>query len=713
MAPAQTRCDSANMPYRTHGVAPESNALSAAFFQALIDSNPDAVAVLDEHNRLLVWNSNYATLWGEHNESLQRMSNEERWVQQRQHLANPDVARHAFPALFTHFHQDQREEFQLADGRWFERHVFDHRVDGHKVGLVIHWRDITDIHHARRAAQYERELTQAMMDSIPDQIFFKDLHSRFIRINPALAKRYGLADPKLAVGKSDYDFYGAEHAAKTARDEAQIMETGEPLIGVVDHEVWPDGSTAWNVSTKMPLYDPTGRLIGTYGIAHDITEHKKSELLIWQQANFDALTNLPNRRLLRDRWMQAVKNQTRSGLGLAFLMLDLDHFKEINDTLGHAMGDLLLVEAAQRITGCLRSTDTVARLGGDEFAVILTELAGSEPAAQLSQKIIHALAQPFQLGAETAYVTASVGITLSPGDSNDIDVLFKHADQAMYLSKSRGRNRFSFFTPELETHSQQRLRLANDLRQAVCLQQLFLLYQPIVELATGRVHKAEALLRWQHPHWGLVSPAEFIPLAESSGLIVEMGEWVFKEAACAVQHWCAAVGTPMQVSINKSPVQFQQQDASPQRWLAHLHTLGLDGSAVVIEITESLLLENSAQVRHQLADMRAAGMQVSLDDFGTGYSALSYLQRYDIDYIKIDQSFVRDLAAPSKNMALCKAIIHMAHELGMKVVAEGIETAEQHALLRSAGCDYGQGYLFARPLSSEALVAFAKQRNAP
>jgi diguanylate cyclase (GGDEF)-like protein len=481
---------------------------------------------------------------------------------------------------------------------------------------------------------------------------------------------------------------------------------------VVDREVWPDGSMAWNVSTKMPLYDTNGRLIGTYGIAHDITEHKKSEQLIWQQANFDALTNLPNRRLLRDRWTQAIKNQSRSGLGLAFLMLDLDHFKEINDTLGHAMGDQLLIEAAQRITDCLRSTDTVARLGGDEFAVILNELAGSEPAAQLSQKIIHALAQPFQLGTETAYVTASIGITLSPGDGNDIDVLFKHADQAMYLSKSRGRNRFSFFTPELETQSQQRLRLVNDLRQAMPLQQLFLLYQPIVELASGRVHKAEALLRWQHPQWGLVPPAEFIPLAESSGLIVDIGEWVFTEAARAVQHWRTCMHAPTQVCINKSPVQFQHQGAAPHQWLTHLQTLGLDGSAMVIEITESLLLENSAQVQHQLGAMRAAGMQVSLDDFGTGYSALSYLQRYDIDFIKIDQSFVRDLSAHSKNLALCKAIIHMAHELGMKVVAEGIETAEQHALLMDSGCDYGQGYLFARPLTSEALVAFAMQANA-
>jgi diguanylate cyclase (GGDEF)-like protein/PAS domain S-box-containing protein len=691
--------------------ASENSALSVQFFQALIDSNPDAVAILDEHNHLLFWNQNYAKLWGEPGAVLGQMSSEERWILQRRHLANPAIARGAFPALFRPDYQDQREEFQMVDGRWFERHVFDHRVDNRKVGLVIHWRDITEIQNARKVAQYERDLTQAMMDSFPDQIFFKDTQSRFIRINPALAKRYGINDVAEAIGKSDLDFYGAEHAAKTARDELAIMQTGKPLLGVIDHEVFPNGTTAWNVSTKMPLYDSEGCLIGTYGIAHDITEYKKSEQLIWQQANFDALTNLPNRRLLRDRWSEAVKTQIRSKLCSAFLMLDLDHFKEINDTLGHSRGDMLLVEAAKRITACLRSTDTVARLGGDEFAIIITKIVGSEPAAHLSQRIIQSLAKPFVLGEELAYVTASIGITLSPEDGSDIDILFKHADQAMYLSKSRGRNRYSFFTRDLEIKSQHRLRLANDLRQALPLQQLFVLYQPIVELANGRVHKAEALLRWQHPQLGLVSPAEFIPVAESSGQILEIGEWVFKEAARAVKEWRMQTGIPMQVSINKSPAQFQNQAGSPQAWLNHLGTLGLQGDAVVVEITESLLLENSAQVQRQLADMRTTGLQVSLDDFGTGYSALSYLQRYDFDFIKIDQSFVQDLTADSKNLSLCNAIIHMAHELGMKVVAEGIETRNQFDLLKAAGCDYGQGYLFAKPLSSDALVSFAKQAN--
>jgi diguanylate cyclase (GGDEF)-like protein/PAS domain S-box-containing protein len=685
--------------------------LSIAFLQGLIDSNPDAIVVLDSQNRVLICNQVYRALWPTPGRAIETLSNQERWDLQLSQLSHPESDVSQFPMLFGKEGEGRRHVFRLKSGHWYERRTYDHLVEGQKIGLVIHWRDITQVHESQRAAEYERELMHAMMDSVPDQIFFKDAQSRFLRINPALATRYGLSDPALAIGKSDLDFYGPDHAAKTSVDELRIMESGEPLVGVIDHEMWPDGSMSWNVSTKMPLYDRNGRLIGTYGIAHDITEHKKNEQLIWHQANFDALTNLPNRRLLRDRWAQALKSRHRSGLDLALLMLDLDHFKEINDTLGHAMGDALLVQAAQRISACLRATDTVARLGGDEFAIILTDLQGSQSAADLSQKIIHALARPFNLGAETAYVTASVGVTLSPEDGEDIDTLFKHADQAMYLSKSRGRNCFNFFTPELQTQSQTRLRLANDLRQALALDQFYLVYQPIVDLATGRVNKAEALLRWQHPQLGLVSPAEFIPLAESSGLIVDIGEWVFREAAHQLLGWRTCIDPQMQVSINKSPVQFQNQEASPQKWLAHLNTLGLEGSAMAVEITESLLLDNSEQVQRQLRDMRTTGIQVSLDDFGTGYSSLSYLQRYDIDFIKIDQSFVRDLAPRSKNMALCKAIIHMAHELGMKVVAEGIETDEQHALLLQANCDFGQGYLFAKPLSGDALVAFAVEAN--
>jgi EAL domain-containing protein (putative c-di-GMP-specific phosphodiesterase class I) len=307
------------------------------------------------------------------------------------------------------------------------------------------------------------------------------------------------------------------------------------------------------------------------------------------------------------------------------------------------------------------------------------------------------------LGADQVFVSASVGVTYSAEAPDQIDELFKQADQSMYVAKAQGRNGYVFYTPDLQLHPQTRLQITSDLHVALAKNQLFLVYQPIVDLTTGEITKAEALLRWQHPKRGLISPTEFIPLAESSGIIVEIGEWVFRQAAKQVSEWRTNFSPQIQIAVNKSPLQFHNRNASPQHWMDHLRELGVSGDAIVVEITEGLLLDASTQVQEQLVAMRDTGMKVSLDDFGTGYSSLSYLQRYDIDFIKIDQSFVRDLHADSRNMALCKAIISMAHALGMKVVAEGVETPEQRDLLTQAGCDYGQGYLFSRPLSVSAM----------
>lgn len=686
-------------------------ARNIAFLQGLIDSNPDAIVVLDPQNRILVCNQNYRNLWDTCGTPIESLSNEERWALQLRQLSQPESDITQFPALFSQGVDNSRHVFRLTNGQWYERHTYNHQVEGQTVGLVIHWRDITEIHDAHRAAEYERELMHALMDTIPDQIFFKDTESRFLRINSALAKRYGIADPARAIGKSDVDFYTPEHGAKTAADERQIMETGEPLVGAVDHEVWPDGAMSWNISTKMPLYNSAGILIGTYGIAHDITEHKKTEQLIWHQANFDALTGLPNRRLLRDRWAQAVRGRHRSGLGLALMLVDLDHFKEVNDSLGHTMGDSLLLQAAHRISSCVRATDSVARLGGDEFAIVLTEMHGAEAAADIARKIVAALSVAFHLADEVVHVSGSIGITLSPQDGEDLDVLLKHADQAMYLTKARGRNGFSFFTAELQTQAETRLRLVNDLRGALSARQLHLVYQPIVKLDNGLVHKAEALLRWTHPTKGAISPVDFIPLAEANGMIVEIGEWVFRQATAQVRAWRETLCQDMQVSINKSPMQFHDPQAAPHIWIDYIQSQGLPGDALAIEITESLLLDESESVRQQLTEMRKANIPVSLDDFGTGYSALSYLQRYEIDFIKIDQSFVKGLHTQSRNLALCKAIIQLSHELGMRVIAEGIETEEQRLLLQEAGCDFGQGFLFAKPMLPAAFEAYVQGVN--
>ncbi|MDO8926024.1 MAG: EAL domain-containing protein [Sideroxyarcus sp.] len=466
-----------------------------------------------------------------------------------------------------------------------------------------------------------------------------------------------------------------------------------------------EGEVRWMRLRFKSQIDEHGHKYKLTGVSQDITEKKRSEETIWQQANFDPLTGLPNRRMFQDRLEHEIRKSHRDGLPLALMFIDLDKFKEVNDTLGHDKGDVLLVEAARRIAACVRESDTVARLGGDEFTVILCELDDSHTIDRIAQSIVDKLVAPFQLGEETAFVSASIGITLYPNDADNLEMLMSNADQAMYASKSAGRNRFSYFTQSLQEAALNRMHLINDMRGAVSGDQFQLHYHPIVELASGKIHKAEALVRWQHPTRGLINPGEFVSLAEDSGMIIEIGDWVFKEAARQVKRLRETHHPEFQISINKSPIQFRNDDRHFQNWLPHLQSLGLPGQSMSIEITEGLLLDATATVKSKLLDLRDAGIQVALDDFGTGYSSLSYLKKFDIDYIKIDRSFVRNLHATSDDMALCEAIIVMAHKLGLKVIAEGIETSTQRHLLAAAGCDYGQGHLFSRPLPAHEFEA--------
>jgi diguanylate cyclase (GGDEF)-like protein/PAS domain S-box-containing protein len=441
----------------------------------------------------------------------------------------------------------------------------------------------------------------------------------------------------------------------------------------------------------------------------DITNKKESEELIWKQANFDKVTGLPNRHMFHDRLEQEIKKAHRASLQMALLFIDLDRFKEVNDTLGHDMGDILLMETSRRISKCVRESDTVARLGGDEFTVILSEVEDTKNVERVAQSILRILAEPFQLGDEVAYISASIGITMYPNDAANVEDLLKNADQAMYVAKNLGRNQTSYFTAALQEAAQERRRLTHDLRGALAADQFILHFQPIVDLATGRIHKAEALIRWQHPERGLVEPMEFILLAEETGLINEIGDWVFKESARWAKRWCDQLAHDFQVSVNVSPVQFLSAEHSCDAWSAYLHGIDLAGQNIVIEITEGLLLKAASGVTDKLLKFRDAGIQVAIDDFGTGYSSLSYLKKFDIDYLKIDKSFVDHIETDINDMVLSEAIIVMAHKLGLKVIAEGVETEAQRKLLSDAGCDYAQGYLFSRAVSPEAFEALLKE----
>lgn len=473
-----------------------------------------------------------------------------------------------------------------------------------------------------------------------------------------------------------------------------------------------DGSWKWILARGMVVNrneqsDPV-RMVGTHT---DISQLKRSEEMVWQHANLDSLTGLPNRRMLYARLEQELEKSKATGGKLALLFLDLDDFKEVNDTLGHDQGDVLLTLVAKRLSSCLQSQDVVARLGGDEFVILISGVVTNKLSHLdiVAQKVLASLEAPFQLSNEEVFISSSIGITVYPDDAVTIDELIKNVDQAMYASKDRGGNCFTYFTSKMQKEAASRLRLSNDLRGALSRNELYIEYQPIVALDTGQIYKAEALLRWQHPKRGLVSPVEFIPVAESTRLINEIGYWVYVESIKQCAAWRSQFDEDFQIAVNKSPIQFLNNEAQYSNWSQALKDHSLTGDAIVIEITEGLLLETSAQVGSVLKGYRDDGIKVALDDFGTGYSSLSYLRKFEIDYLKIDRSFVANLGVSSEDGILCDAIIAMAHSLGIKVVAEGIETAQQRDILLEAGCDFGQGYYFAKPMRPERFEAYMEQ----
>ena len=457
-----------------------------------------------------------------------------------------------------------------------------------------------------------------------------------------------------------------------------------------------DGSWKW-ILTRGAVVEkqPDGTPLRLVGICSDISDRKQAEQEALEHANYDALTGLPNRRLFRERLEQQVKQSQSHGLPIALLFIDLDRFKEVNDLLGHDAGDLLLKQAAQRIRKCVRDSDTVARLGGDEFTVILTQFQDSEAVHEVAAQILETLAQPFRLMQDRVTIAASIGITLCPADGQQPETLLRNADQAMYDAKRAGRNRYSFFSPRLQDAVWQRLLMIHELRQVLPKNQLRVYYQPMVDLHSNTVVKAEALLRWLHPERGLILPGEFIGLAEETGLINEIGNWVFHEAATWARRWSDQLGHTFQISVNKSPAQFLKNNYTGD-WTQYLDSLGLAGNAISIEITEGMLLNVSHQTTEQLAYVQNAGIQLAIDDFGTGYSSLAYLKRFDVDYLKIDQSFVRDMASDTTSRTIAETIIVMAHKLGLRVIAEGVETEQQRDWLKDAGCDYAQGFLYAQ-----------------
>ncbi len=529
-----------------------------------------------------------------------------------------------------------------------------------------------------------------LLSNSPDLQFILDARASFIYANQPLAKLFGLL-PENVVGKS-IEALCPKLGAQVSDAIAQTAKLSSAFTTELKCHAEPDNIATYRV-VFQPVFDEAGTVESVTGSARNISELKASEQTIFRQAYYDSLTCLPNRMLFRDRLDQETKHGARTGGRFAVLYVDLDGFKGVNDRYGHAEGDTVLQEAAHRLSMCVRASDTVARMGGDEFIIILSDLGRSTHVEMIAREIVTAIARPFHVHGKELWISCSIGITLYPDDAVIPDELVRNADQAMFVAKQAGRGQYVYFTPELRALACARQGIIDDLRRALQGGELAVYYQPIIDLHNDRIVKAEALLRWHHPDKGIVNPSEFIGIAEETGLIRDIGSAVLADAVVRVQSWSDLRGAPFPISVNKSPVEFMDL----ARLVPGDPDLGLfqaGGNLITVEITEGVMLNDSPLVRDKLTILRDAGVQLAIDDFGVGYSSMALLKRLKVDFLKIDRSFVSDVTTNDESRVLAETMVDMAHRLGMQVVAEGVETSDQHRWLKGIGCDFGQGFLF-------------------
>lgn len=541
----------------------------------------------------------------------------------------------------------------------------------------------------------ERELASIIYRNSSQGMMITDISNNIISINNAFTEITGYNETDV-LGKNPSILSSGKHGKQFYNDMWKSINTSGEWSSEI-YNKHKDGHIYCELLSINLVKNKLGATDYYVSLFNDITEHKKAQETIHKQANFDSLTHLQNRAMFQIKLEKQRLRSNRNKLPFALLFIDLDHFKNVNDSLGHEIGDSLLVEASTRIMHSVRETDVVARFGGDEFTIILPDIKDTDCIDRVAQDIILELSKPFDLGLNKVYVSASIGIALYPDDADTLSGLLRNADQAMYKAKQTGRSRFNYFTSSMQTLAQERQTLISDLHNALELKEFELYYQPIFDLKTKKIIKAEALIRWNHPTKGLVNPDDFIPLSEKCGVIAALGDWVFKEAASQTKEWLDKYNLDLQISINKSPIQFKFESKA-ESWTKYINDIGLSSENIVIEITENVLMDNENDILDKLLKLQDAGFQIAIDDFGTGYSSISYLKKFDIDYIKIDRSFVSNLTPDSQDMILCEAMIGMAHKLGIKVIAEGIETQSQNERLNFMDCDYGQGYLFSKPI---------------
>jgi diguanylate cyclase (GGDEF)-like protein/PAS domain S-box-containing protein len=554
--------------------------------------------------------------------------------------------------------------------------------------------------------EIERICMHNLLASSEERIFFKDRQSRFLFVSAgwlaAYAQEGALGE---VIGRTDFDIFSGPHATEAFEDEQRIIRTGTPMLAKLERETFHDRPDAWMSTTKLPLLDESGEVIGTFGFSRDITAQIEAQEALTHQALHDSVTGLANRVALMDRVQQSLASLELEPDRLALLFIDLDDFKSVNDTLGHETGDRVLLEVGRRLTRISRRGDTVARLGGDEFVLLCTALREDDDLELICDRAMRAVCAPLQDGPHDLTVTGSLGAVLTSQHSAEPEQLLQQADIAMYAAKRSGGNRYEVYTPELRGGAESSRGFAAELRQAIENSELFVLYQPVFDLRDGSMLGAEALVRWRHSERGVIPPAEFIPVAERRGLIGAIGEFVLNEACRQLAAWTSTDGCPEQFTIGVNLSGRELRDPALVHHVAA--TLGRHDIApdrLVLEITENVLIGELGDAHRAIESLAALGVRIALDDFGTGYSTLAHLRQLQTDILKVDRSFVSQLGVQSRDREIIAAVTGMAHALGMTVIAEGVETETQRDELTTIGCDAAQGYLFARPLTPDQLA---------
>lgn len=592
-----------------------------------------------------------------------------------------------------------------ADGsiRWVSERgvgIFDQK--NQRVAIEGFIQDITDRISTNKALHEALRRYRSIFEHATEGIFQTTPNGHYIDANPALARIYNYATPEEMIAALQ-DIQHQLYVNQSRRDEFIRLMSEFGTVRNFESQVYRrDGSIIWISENARAVKDATGAVQFYEGTVVDITERKLHEEALQYQASHDTLTGLPNRLLLMDRIERAISRATRETQKVAVVFVDLDHFKLINDSLGHHVGDRLLLEMASRLSSCVRNQDTVARLGGDEFVMVLTEQADEPSVIHIIRRILEVISHPWIDEQHEYSLSCSIGVSCFPCDGGNADTLLQCADAAMYEAKDAGRNTFHFYTPELNQAVTERLELANDLRRAVERSEFRVYYQPRIDVTSGQIIGAEALIRWQHPEKGLIAPDSFIPIAEETGLIIPIGQWILNEACRQNRAWQNAGLTPISISVNISPIQFRQPGLIEAVSNA-LRQTGLAASFLELELTESFFMQDAERINVAITALKTLGVELAIDDFGTGYSSLSYLKRFPVNHLKIDKSFVLEIDTNPDDAAIVRAIITLGHELGLKVVAEGVETLANYEFLKQHLCNEVQGYYFSRPVPAQNM----------